>query len=46
MMEAHNLGCKLTPAEVAALFEVTESTVKRQYGRYGGGENKPETLVL
>jgi len=32
----HDLGRKLTIPEVAALFEVEETTVKRHYIRYGG----------
>src|SRR4029453_2090762 len=32
----HDLGRKLTIAEVATLFEVEVSTVKRHYTRYGG----------
>src|SRR5215510_12311649 len=32
----HDLGARLSIAEVAALFEVAETTVKRHYHRYGG----------
>ena len=32
----HDLGRKYTLAEVASMFEVEVSTVKRQYTRYGG----------
>ena len=32
----HDLGRKLTIAEVATLFEVEVTTVKRHYTRYGG----------
>jgi len=31
-----DLGRKCAPAEIALLFEVEESTLKRQYARYGG----------
>jgi hypothetical protein len=32
----HDLGRKLPIAEVATLFEVEVTTVKRHYTRYGG----------